>query len=226
MERVLAVKPVEDLTLEFDVLHRGRVVHDVLANFHCRVNDRMGRPASPLELDESEYDKLLAESIQTAFGSEPANPLQAALREIDRRLVVQWLSQYRGQLKKYDDQWRDFETPMAAEFCEVSFGRDGDRPLEFEREGRTVRVSGRIDRIDTGRAAGETTFNVLDYKTGASIRFSPESINAGTTLQLPLYAWPSWNSSCPTATPFLEGRLLVRPRRRLQAATSPADAPP
>ena len=32
-------------------------------------------------------------------------------------------------------------------------------------------------------------FNVLDYKTGAAIKLTPESILAGTTLQLPLYAF-------------------------------------
>ncbi len=36
--------------------------------------------------------------------------------------------------------------------------------------------------------AGKTVFNVLDYKTGGPIKLTPESIQAGTTLQLPLYA--------------------------------------
>ena len=44
LERVLEIEPVEDLALEFDVLNRGRVVHDVLATFHRRVNERLGRP--------------------------------------------------------------------------------------------------------------------------------------------------------------------------------------
>ena len=102
MERVLAIKPIEDLALEFDVLHRGRVVHDVLATFHRRVNQRLGRPASPLELDKldaAEFDSLLAAAIQDSLPAEPANPVQAALREVDRRLVVEWLSQYREQLR-------------------------------------------------------------------------------------------------------------------------------
>jgi len=197
MERVLDIRPIEDLALEFDVLHRGRVVHEVLATFHRRVNERLGRPASPLELDKlsaAEFDSLLAAAIGDSLPAEPANPVQAALREVDRRLVVEWLSQYRDQLAQYDAQWRDFETPMAAELFEVSFGRGDapppstDRPLEFVSEGQTFRVSGRIDRVDVGRVAGETALNVLDYKTGASIKLTPESIKAGTTLQLPLYA--------------------------------------
>ena len=96
LERVLEIQPVEDLALEFDVLDRGRVVHDVLATFHRRTNQRLGRPASPLELDAAEFDALLAAAIAESLPPEPENPVQAALREIDRRLVVQWLSQYRG----------------------------------------------------------------------------------------------------------------------------------
>ena len=52
-----------------------------------------------------------------------------------------------------------------------------------------MRISGRIDRIDTGVVAGRTVCNVLDYKTGGPIALTPESIRAGTTLQLPLYAF-------------------------------------
>ncbi len=36
--------------------------------------------------------------------------------------------------------------------------------------------------------AGETVFNVLDYKTGGSTRFSVEAVQRGLALQLPLYA--------------------------------------
>jgi ATP-dependent helicase/DNAse subunit B len=194
LERVLEIEPAEDLTLEFDVRNRGRVVHDVLATFHRRVNERLGRPASPLELDAAEFDALLAAAVEESLPPEPENPLAAALREIDRRLVIQWLSQYRQQCEKYAGLWQNFETPMAPELMEVSFGRQGQPPpstdqwLEFSREQQTVRISGRIDRVDTGIVAGHSVFNVLDYKTGGSIKLTPESITAGLALQPPLYA--------------------------------------
>ena len=221
MERVLAIEPIEDLALEFDVLHRGRVVHDVLATFHRRVNERLGRPASPLELDKLDpaaFDSLLAAAIQDSLPAEPASPVQAALREVDRRLVVDWLSQYREQLAKYDEQWKDFDVPMAAELFEVSFGRGGqpppsvDKPLEFVREGQTFRISGRIDRLDAGRVAGTAAFNVLDYKTGGSIKLTSESIHAGTTLQLPLYAIAAMELLLPDrdAVPWRAGYWYIR----------------
>ncbi|MFZ1935805.1 MAG: PD-(D/E)XK nuclease family protein, partial [Thermoguttaceae bacterium] len=194
LERILKIEPLEDLSLEFDVLERGRVVHDVLSQFHRKVNERLGRPGSPLELDAADFKLLLDAAIRDSLPAEPRNPVQAALREVDRRLVTEWLSHYREQVEKYDGLWKDFTDPIAAELFEVSFGRSGepapstDEPLKFTGEKETVRVSGRIDRIDTGVFAGQSVFNVLDYKTGRSIRLTPESIAAGTTLQLPLYA--------------------------------------
>jgi ATP-dependent helicase/DNAse subunit B len=193
LERVLKIEPAEDLTLEFDVRNRGRVVHDVLAAFHRRVNERLGRPTSPSELDPAEFDALLAAAVEGSLPPESENPLGAAMREVDRRLVVQWLSQYRQQCEKYAGLWQDFETPMAPELMEVSFGRQDQPPstdqwLEFSRGQQTVRVSGRIDRVDTGVVAGHNVFNVLDYKSGGPIKLTPESITAGLALQPPLYS--------------------------------------
>jgi ATP-dependent helicase/nuclease subunit B len=205
LERVLKLNPVEDLALEFDVLERGRAAHEVLATFHRKINDRLGRPASPLELDESEFNSLLAAAVEESFPpeAEPKNLVRAALQEIDRRLVVAWLADYRRQCERYDQLWKDFETPPAPTFLETAFGRKqnvteaaGDelpsspsRPFEITRGGRTFHLSGRIDRIDVGVVRGQTVFNVLDYKTtAAAIQLTPESVRAGTTLQLPLYA--------------------------------------
>ncbi len=190
IERVLGIEPLEELSLEFDVRNRGRAVHDVLAVFHRRVNERLGRPATPLELEAAEFDTLLAAVIDETLPIDTDSTVAAALREIDRRLVVQWLADYRQQLEKYNTLWQGFDTPMAAELFEISFGRSDDSvgPLEFVRGSNIVFVSGRVDRIDSGVVAGYDVFNVLDYKTGGSIRLTSESITAGTTLQLPIYA--------------------------------------
>jgi RecB family exonuclease len=86
--------------------------------------------------------------------------------------------------------------PLRPEFFEVPFGqrRGGngppstEEPLELIGGDRIVRIGGRIDRLDTGRVAGTNVFNVLDYKTGGSVRFSVEAVARGIALQLPLYA--------------------------------------
>ena len=85
---------------------------------------------------------------------------------------------------------------MAPAYFEVSFGQatrsapppSTAEPLQLEYRGEAIRLAGRIDRIDTGRVAGELVFNVLDYKTGEAVRFSVEAVQRGLALQLPLYA--------------------------------------
>jgi RecB family exonuclease len=185
---------------------------------HRRVNAALGRPASPLELEPADYERVLQEALQEAFPSEEEEgtvpicakhpsgrsgkwglspflpPVTAALREVDRRLLLQWLADYRQQHEEYDALWQGCDAPLRPEFFEVSFGRGDEQPpstpepLELSTEKQTIRLSGRIDRLDTGRAAGHAAFNVLDYKTGGKIALSVESVAAGLTLQLPLYA--------------------------------------
>jgi ATP-dependent helicase/DNAse subunit B len=176
------------------LLNRGRIVHQVLKQFHERVIERLGQPASPLKLDAAEFDNLMNAAITESLPLESSNPVQAALAEVDRRLVVQWMSQYRKQYEQYEGLWREFDVPMAPELLEVSFGRSDEsapstaRTLDFIQNEQTVRISGRIDRVDAGVVAGYSAINILDYKTGGAIKLTPESIRAGTTLQLPLYA--------------------------------------
>lgn len=117
------------------------------------------------------------------------------MREIDRRLLVRWTADYRRQHERYDKLWEACDAPLVPAWFEVSFGRETDegppstdRPLELSAASETIRISGRVDRIDVGRVAGQTVFNVVDYKTGGSARFSLEAVRAGTALQLPLYA--------------------------------------
>jgi ATP-dependent helicase/DNAse subunit B len=61
-------------------------------------------------------------------------------------------------------------------------------PFELVCGAETVRLSGRIDRIDVGVVAGQTVFNIVDYKSGTSVRLSRQAIAEGLALQLPLYA--------------------------------------
>ena len=196
LENILKVSPPEDISLQLDALERGQIVHDVLASFHRQVNETAGHPASPLEFDEEQYDRLMKKAMDETFTQTSSNPVLASLREINRRLITKWLAEYRRQHENYDKLWSSYEAPLVPEFFEVSFGeskhrQEGlsiDAALEFYDGKDTVRVSGRIDRIDTGKVAGQEIFNVLDYKTGGTRKYSHDEAALGTSLQLPLYA--------------------------------------
>ena len=68
---------------------------------------------------------------------------------------------------------------------ELGFGPDGPFPplLLKADDGRTVKLYGRIDRVDK---SSDGFYRVIDYKTGDK-RFEPGKIAAGLSLQLPLY---------------------------------------
>jgi ATP-dependent helicase/nuclease subunit B len=197
VEKILGVEPVDDVTLQLDVLERGQIVHNVLASFHHLVNQSLGRPGSPLELAEEEYEGLMRRALEESLPRPSSNPVQNALNEVNRRHIEAWLAEYRNQCVSYDGLWRQLDEPLVGEFFEASFGksknRDAagvavERAFEMPVDGGTIRISGRIDRIDTGKAEGRNIFNILDYKTGKSVRFSLEDVQRGTCLQLPLYA--------------------------------------
>jgi ATP-dependent helicase/nuclease subunit B len=197
LEKVLRVQPFDEIELEVDYAGRGRMVHKLLAVLHRRVNEARGRPNSPAELAPEEFARILDEAVAEAIPGASGERETDALREIDRRKVLEWLAAYREQHANYDEQLNDCERPPRPEFFEVSFGqalRDGQaapstaEPLEFTRGSEMVRLSGRIDRLDLGQAGGQTIFNIVDYKTGSSAKFSMEACQRGTVLQLPVYA--------------------------------------
>ena len=194
VEQVLAMEPPEELTLAVDYSARGRLMHELLAEFHRRLNELHGGPTSPSVLDDDEYRKMIDDVLGELLGRRRGSPMANVLGEVDRRLCVRWAADYREQHHDYDALWHELEIPIAPARFEASFGRASQNPdshatpLELKTPDGTVHISGRIDRIDLGRAAGQTVLNVIDYKTGVAARFSPQAMIEGTALQLPLYA--------------------------------------
>jgi ATP-dependent helicase/DNAse subunit B len=123
------------------------------------------------------------------------HPVQEALREINRRLLLQWAADYRRQHELYDQRFADLKPPPRPSHFEVSFGlepRSADplstaQPLELSHKGEELLLCGRIDRIDLGDREGQAVFNVIDYKSGQS-RGKRGDEPDGTQMQLELYA--------------------------------------
>ncbi|HEY4313722.1 MAG TPA: PD-(D/E)XK nuclease family protein [Pirellulales bacterium] len=199
LSNVLSLRPVEELNVSIDPLSRGATLHEALARLHREVNSAVGRPVSPADpaakaAFRDATEKLLAELELRA--QDRAQPFQAALAEIERRQLRNWLEEYAGQHARYDALWSKLDEPLAPAYFEVSFGdeRLSDDPLSTAEpllltDGkRQVLVRGRIDRVDLGRAGGKPVFGVLDYKSGSSARYGLAAIESGDALQVFLYA--------------------------------------
>ncbi|REJ95665.1 MAG: hypothetical protein DWQ35_06120 [Planctomycetota bacterium] len=199
---VLGLEPLADLVLEDDYQLRGSLLHHALATVHRQLNEARGQAVSPVELDQeaflAEFSDVLGELLES-WGAPAA--VERALREIDRRNLMDWAGHYLQQHRDYDADFAEFDEPPRPAHFEVGFGladdEDADEnstrdPLILGEGDEAIRISGRVDRVDVGRTEGQPLFNVIDYKSG---RRSPsarkafrEEIEAGRTLQLPLYA--------------------------------------
>ncbi len=196
---VLCIEPVEELAVAIDPLSRGLSLHDALARLHRELNQTLGRAISPADpaaapVFQQATARLLAELERRA--KDRAQPLQAALAEIERRQLRTWLADYGDQHAAYDALWKSLDQPLVPAHFEVSFGEErvSDDPLStveplvLSDGTRQVLVRGRIDRIDVGHAAGRPVFGVLDYKSGSANRYTTKAIDSGEALQVFLYA--------------------------------------
>jgi ATP-dependent helicase/DNAse subunit B len=198
---LLKVSAMEEPVLEIDVAQRGQKAHALFAELHRLIKEKIeveaGGRKSLAEMSEEEYWAIANQVIEKVAGEHDRQTLSSALAEIDRRILVGWAQAYKEQYSTYDALAEDFVQSPRPELFEISFGRElreGDaapsttEPLVLSHGNEVVRLSGRVDRIDLGRMGKDTVFNIIDYKTGMSSKFSAEAVARGTLLQLPLYA--------------------------------------
>lgn len=194
LDHVVRLRPLKEIAIDLDPAQRGSWMHAGLARLHRRINEK--GPRTPSDLQPAALREHLQLALEEArHGQFDDSPVMAALREIMRITLERWFEQYYEQHRKYDfahDAYEHFPVPSR---FEVSFGLpvkpdDQDsrlQPLVLEVNGQTVRISGRVDRIDIGRHAEQTFFNIIDYKSGQPPRTKKSAFD-GTALQLELYA--------------------------------------
>ena len=207
-ERVMRLEPLGQLELEVNHQLRGKLLHGTLSGVHRKIVDEAGKLGSHARQPPETFERAAAEVLSSLLEQLITDdPITLALQDVDRRVLGEWLVNYYTQHQDYDALWSDFEAPLRPAHFEVSFGPPHDssegepeevsvdcdtlmtlKPLELRHGNQTVRVRGRIDRVDVGEIGGRTVFNVIDYKSASEVRLSSETVAAGLTLQLPLYA--------------------------------------
>jgi hypothetical protein len=139
-------------------------------------------------------------ALEAFIRATPLHGLDDALREIERREINSWAPLYAQQELDYRRRWSQLDEPLVPAHFEVRFGpkaRSGNSvsdavsvevPFTLDLGDEQIKLTGQIDRIDMGRVAGVTVFNIVDYKSGKEVKLSDAEISAGRQLQLPLYA--------------------------------------
>lgn len=169
VRNALNLEPRDLPELGLDTRQRGSILHEILEKTYRKASDPMDIEA----LLES-LRKACKEVFATAprkYGFRPS-----ALWEIEQEQLVNKLENSISVLFE-DSDW----TPFA---YELDFGFVENQMLEVELEGETIRVRGKIDRVD--RDANDK-LRVIDYKTGSS-HLDKSDLENGYRLQLPIYA--------------------------------------
>jgi RecB family exonuclease len=178
-KHVLHLKPVEEKDeLDEDPSERGSHLHNILENFETLLMRQGGNQ------DQAQIVAILVEQLRGQALSQPSD-LDLGRWEIERERLIRTIRQYREQREEYE---REGEAPFRPHLLEFAFGEAGaEHPvLEISREGRTIRLRGRIDRIDVAQTPEGPRFRVIDYKSGSVP--SSADVRHGEMLQLPLYA--------------------------------------
>jgi ATP-dependent helicase/nuclease subunit B len=178
---VLKLRPVDEHDeLEEDAVERGSRIHRLLELLEQR-RSQEGRCRTELA------DELIAAEMSIERIIE--TPVDSGLYTIEQRRLRRAMERYVRQHDAYEALDPAIR-PVPHRF-EVVFGHEENGLSSFPSlpigEGdETVRLQGKIDRIDLVTIEGRTGFRVIDYKTGPCP--SKKDVSEAIYLQLPLYA--------------------------------------
>ncbi len=163
----------EEEEFSFEAVDMGNVFHAVLEGFSAYLKEQnttwfqfTGEQAKSY-VDEK-LKELAVEYGETVLLDSARN---AYILKRMKRILNRTLETLQYQLKKGVFEPKAFELPFA---------------MVKEFDGKTMKVRGRIDRMDTVEHEGILYVKVMDYKSG-NIKFDPVSLYYGLQMQLALY---------------------------------------
>ncbi len=192
LHAVLRLEEVEEpeTTERLSALDRGSLIHHILEHFLSRFSAELAQgPSTKAHLLpelQAVAEEHFAEAERQGQGGFPlvwAFDKAAIFEDLEHWLELELEDQ---QVTKLHPQ--AFEVRFGpAWFGEKQTGNGFsiDEPVSVSFKGGELRFHGRIDRIDLDD--DQTSFRVIDYKTGRAGKNGADQFTQGTTLQLPIY---------------------------------------
>jgi ATP-dependent helicase/nuclease subunit B len=186
----LRVRPLEELTVDqdrwLDALAFGSLLHEVFRRFMTELRDEGKLP--DLNRDQERLQHTLRQEIAKYRDLYPP-PNEGTYRDQCRQL------ERAAQIFLMDEhELCKTNVPM---FMEASIGLPSDTATALDQaepviilvgNGESIRVRGRIDRIDRVGGENSSTFTIWDYKTGSSARYQKQDpFRQGRMIQHILY---------------------------------------
>ncbi|MFA6363493.1 PD-(D/E)XK nuclease family protein [Methanoregula sp.] len=190
LEKILGLSLLPDVETSLSASDRGTAVHAVLSTFYRRWKEQGHTKVLPAELVDA---AVLMTEIATAELAK--NPFESPLWNAVKIQMLGGAGAGPGIFAQFlTREAAESSSPLSPSHFELAFGmkpRGADDPASVAepvelagREGtETIRIKGRIDRIDE---TPEGIFSISDYKTGSQLAGVKE-VTEGTALQLPLY---------------------------------------
>ena len=212
LSNVLRIGAVESPEEGTDYAGRGNLLHEVAARL---LNEGTLGDAAGLG---PRFRELVHEQLDRRF---PETELQKALVKIERMILSEWADAFVNQQGEYEQNAGDQLKTLRSLEPEIPFGSLPDAPMaarvvhppiQFGSEDRSVKIRGRIDRVDVGSFEGHPAYVVLDYKTGQRPPLKDQDLVSGRTIQLALYliAIKRLGLVGPDAVPFQMGYWALR----------------
>ena len=157
----------------------GNFFHKVMEVILTNVRDRR---LSLKALDDDARSILIREGILAASAEGEDSGLSD--KGSSAYLLERWSGFFDDRLKAMGEM--EEEDGFRPERFEMRFG--GRNALEIDLGGgRSMRLSGRIDRLDSRETGGERWIRIIDYKTSDRYQMDVNEIRAGLQLQLFTY---------------------------------------
>lgn len=169
LRRELRLKAIEDETLELAAPAFGNLIHDVLSDF----GQSTYSDSTSIEAIEDYLLQTLSKRSASKYGKYRSATVNVQLQMARNRLS----SFARWQAKTAVEGWRIIHTERSLTYDDFT-----------DAVGRSIRLAGRVDRIDFNVATKQ--WRVLDYKTGETANPPKRTHLSGgewVDLQLPLY---------------------------------------
>jgi len=186
-ERHLRIEPLDELERDPDVwlnaMENGSLFHEVVETFMREVSRDAGRPE---EGDVGRLHAVADEALQTWKKLVPP-PNETAFAKRREELLASLDVFLKFELQSPDVTAKYFEVAFGTE-SETADGIEMADPLVLDLgHGRSIRLRGRIDRVDLHDQSG--LWNVWDYKTGSTFEYqSGGNLAGGTKIQHAIYA--------------------------------------
>ncbi|MCM1161200.1 MAG: PD-(D/E)XK nuclease family protein [Roseburia sp.] len=163
----------EEEEFSFEAVDMGNVFHAVLEGFSGYLKEQ-GITWFQFTSEQAEHyveEKLRELAVEYGETVLLDSTRNAYILKRMGRILNRTLETLQYQLKKGVFEPKAFELPFS---------------MVKEFDGKTMKVRGRIDRMDTVEKDGVLYVKVMDYKSG-SIKFDPVSLYYGLQMQLALY---------------------------------------